>query len=1093
MKNYLHRPIDRLKKHVAAGLFGLLLAGAWSGAAQAQSRPVNGKVTAAEDGTGLPGVSVIVKGTTKGTTTGADGNYSLEVPEANETLIFSFIGYVAQEIPVGNRSAIDIQLATDTKALQEVVVTALGIKKDKKVIGYALQEVKGEDLVKARESNPINSLAGKVAGLTVGASPELLRRPNVSLRGNTDVLYVVDGVPINSDTWNISPDDIDSYTVLKGPNASALYGFRGRNGAILITTKKGTKDKRGFSVEANSSTMFDNGFNAIPKVQDIYGPGDHGVYEFVDGRGGGKNDGDYDVWGPRFSYKDENGREVNYKLPQYDSPVSPDGVRSATPWVARGKDNLTRFLQTGVLSTNNIAVAASGDKYDLRFSVSHAHQKGIIPNTKLDITNFNASFGFDFSKKLRFESNINYNKQYTPNYPDVNYGPNSMIYNIIIWGAADWNIDDMKNYWQPGQEGIQQIYAEYQRYNNPYFQTNEWLRGHYKTDVYGYTSLRYKFNDHVEATLRTQVTTWDLLRNEKFPTSAGSYGRDERRGDYREDRRNLFENNTDLLVKFNRNITPDFGVTAWAGGALRTFNYNSSYVSTNYLNVPASSLNPSGFSFSNSRNPIQAFDYDAKMQVASAYYSVDFTYRNFINVSTTGRVDKLSTLPAGKNTFFYPSVSASTVISDYVNMPTAISFLKLRASYANVKDGLTRSTTGPANNTGNPLGYGDTYRSSYDGPTYQNAAAYSTPLVYNNQPAAYYTNTLNNPELKPNSSSQYETGLDVRFLNNRIGLDVTYFISNDGPRIFELPISETSGYTRALVNGIETRKKGWEVTINGSPLRNPNGLSWDVVANWSTFQEKLTGIYPGVNTLNTFLKVGDRMDKFYSGAYVKAPDGQFINDGGGRPIRNPVQQFLGYLNPDWVWGVNNKFSYRSVFFTFQFDGRVGGVISNYIQRQTFRGGRHIATVEGNMGTTRFNDQKGVKTLVGEGVVISNGAAIKYDQDGNVINYSELQFSPNANAQFLQDYISRYYQDDQNNLMSRTFSKLREVTVGYRFPAKWLDKTFIRQANVSFVGRNLMYFARHKDIDLDQYVQSSGSSSLETPTTRRYGVNVNIVF
>ncbi|MCU0354282.1 MAG: carboxypeptidase-like regulatory domain-containing protein, partial [Cytophagales bacterium] len=785
MKNVLRCAARRVGRPLAVS-FALLLC-TW--ATHAQIRPLTGRVTSGEDGTGLPGVSVLVKGTTKGATTDADGSYRLENTQGTETLIFSSIGYTTQEVAVGNRSVIDIVLAADVKSLQEVVVTALGIEKDKKVVGYALQEVKGQDLVKAREPNPINSLVGKVAGLTVGASPELLRRPNLSLRGNTDVLFVVDGVPINSDTWNISPDDIDSYTVLKGPNASALYGFRGRNGAILITTKKGSKDKRGFSVEFNSSTMFDRGFNAIPKVQDEYGPGDHGVYEFVDGRGGGKNDGDYDVWGPRFSYTDDKGNYVEYKLPQYDSPVNADGVRQATPWVARGRDNLTRFLQTGLLSTNNIAVSASTDKYDLRFSVSHAHQKGIVPNTKLNITNFNGSFGFNFSPKLRFESNINYNRQYTPNYPDVNYGPNSMIYNVIIWAGADWDIDQMRNYWQPGREGVQQIYAEYQRYNNPYFLTYEWLRGHYKTDVYGYTSLRYKFNDFLEATLRTQVTTWNLFRDERFPTSAGSYGRDERLGDYREDRRDLFENNTDLLLKFNKNITPDLNVTAWAGAALRTLNYNASYATTNYLNVPASSLNPSGYSFSNSRDPIRAFDYAGRMQVGSGYYSVDLSYRNFINVSTTGRVDRLSTLPQGNNTFFYPSVSVSTAISDYVVMPGPISLLKIRGSYANVKDGLTQSTIGPANNTGNPLGYGDTYRSSYDGPTYQNSAVYSTPLVYNNRPAAYYTNTLNNPGLMPNSSSQFETGLDVRFLQNRIGLDVTYFVSNDGPRIFELPIS----------------------------------------------------------------------------------------------------------------------------------------------------------------------------------------------------------------------------------------------------------------------------------------------------------------
>ncbi|MBC8111741.1 MAG: SusC/RagA family TonB-linked outer membrane protein [Verrucomicrobia bacterium] len=1057
--------------------------------AMAQEKSVSGKVVAA-DGTGIPGVNVILKGTTKGANTDADGNFKINAPEGNGTLVFSFIGFISQEVAIGNQSEINVTLAEDTKQLNEVVVTALGIKKDARVIGYATQEVKGQELVKAREPNPINSLAGKVAGLTVGASPELLRRPNVSLRGNSDVLYVVDGVAINSDTWNISPDDIESYTVLKGPNASALYGFRGKNGAILITTKKGSKDKRGFSVEVNSSTMFDKGFNAIPKVQDTYGPGDHGVYEFVDGKGAGKNDGDYDVWGPRFSYVDNLGNPVNYNLPQYDSPIDPTtGVRSSTPWVARGKDNLGRFLQTGLLSTNSVSVSSSTEKADLRFGVTHSYQKGIVPNTKLNITNLNASVGLNFSPKLRFDLSVNYNRQYTPNIPDVNYGPNSMIYNIIIWAGADWDIDAMKNYWQPGKEGVQQIYAEYQRYNNPYFLTYEWLRGHYKTDVYGYTALTYKFTPFLEATFRTQITTWDLFRSEKFPTSAGSYGRDERKGDYREDRRSLFENNTDLLVKFDKNIGSDFSIKAWVGAALRTFKYNQNYATTNYINVPASSLNPSGYSFGNSRDPIIASSYNAGMQVGSAYYSADFSYKNFLNLSTTGRVDKLSTLPNGNNAFFYPSVSLSAVISDIINIPNPISFLKLRASYANVKDGLTQSTIGAYNF---PLGYGESYRSSYDGPTYENSAVYATPLVYNNQPAAYYTNTLNNPNIKPNSSSQFETGLDIRFLKNRLGLDVTYFISNDGPRIFSLPISETSGYSAALVNGIKTRKDGLEIALNGTPIKAANGFTWDVLVNWSTFKETLTEIYPGVNTLNNFLKVGDRLDKFYAGAYVKTREGQFINDAGGRPIRNPRPQFLGYLNPDYVWGINNKFNYKGISFSFQFDGRVGGVISNYIQRQTFRGGRHIATTEGDMGVARFNDQLGARTIVGPGVVVSNGKSIQFDQDGNITNYDELQFTGNTTATYLQDYISRYYQDDQNNLMSRTFAKLREVTLGYSLPQSNLENTFIRQATISFVGRNLLYFAERKDIDLDQYL-SGGGSNIETPTTRRFGFNIGLTF
>ncbi|WP_461080366.1 SusC/RagA family TonB-linked outer membrane protein [Spirosoma flavus] len=1076
-------PIRALRRILVVSLFCLL-----SGLSVI-AQTISGRVLSADDNQPLPGVSIVVKGTTAGTTSRADGTYSINT-SANNVLTFSFIGYETQEISIGNRSTIDVTLMGSPKALNEVVVTALGIKKDVRNTGVAIQTVDGLSLVKAREPNPINSLVGKVAGLTIGPSAELLRRPTISLRGNTDVLFVVDGVPINSDTWNISNDDIETYTVLKGASASALYGFRGKNGAILITTKRGSKDKRGFSVEVNTSQQFDQGFIAIPKLQDAYGPGDHGVYEFVDGKGNGKNDGDYDIWGPPL-----DGR----LLPQYDSPIDPaTGKRTPTPWLPRGKDNLRRFIQTGILSTNNIAVSSSGEKHDLRFSLSHNYQRGLVPNSKLNITNFNTSLGYNFSPKLRFESNINYSRQATPNFPDINYGPNSLIYNMAIWGGADWNVDDMKQIWQPGKEGTQQIYAEYQRYNNPWFMAEYWLRGHYKNDLYGYTSLRYQIADGLQLTAKTQLTSWNLLRTEKFPYSMTVYGREEARGDYREDRRNLSDNINQVLLQYNKNVTPDLAINALAGGELRVLNYNSDFASTNYLNVPGV------YNFANSSNPVMATNYTANMRVLSAYYSADFTFRNLATLSTTGRMDKLSTLPKGNNTYFYPSVALSTVISDYIHLPDVVSFLKLRASYANVKDGLTAATIGSTPGLSFPLGYGDNYASSYGGPTYENAAVYSVPLVYNNRPAAYYTNSMNNPNLKPNSTSQIELGLDARFLNNRIALDAAYFVSNDGPRIFKLPTSETTGYTERLVNGISTQKKGVEVSVTGKALRTTSGLSWDVVANYSTYTEKLKEVYPegNINTLasnffvggsssSRFISAGDRTDGYYSGAFVRTPDGQLINDAGGRPIVNPVSQFLGYVNPKFVWGVNNRFAYKNWNLSFQFDGRVGGVIGDYIKQKTYQGGRNLETTQGAIGEARKQDVQGVKAYLGEGVQLSSGT-INYDPLGNVVNYGELKYVPNATKTFAQDYVARVYGQTEAFLISRSYAKLREVVIGYTLPNTFLSRVGVRQATVSVVGRNLLYFAERNDLDLDQFV-TGGTSDLQTPTTRRYGINLNLTF
>ena len=472
-------------------MLNLLMILGLSISSNAQNLQVKGRVIDAESKKALVSATVEAKKTGQSTRTDGNGSFVLEGLSSGDVIVITYVGYNANTLNITNSfQGIVIEMNKIDDNMSEVVVTALGIKKEKRKLGYSTQDVKGAELVKAREVNPINNLVGKVAGLTVGMNQEMLRLPNLVLRGGRVSLIVVDGVPINSDTWNISPDDIESYNVLKGPVASALYGYRGQNGAIIINTKKGTKDTRGFSVEVNSSTTLQNGFIALPKTQDEYGPGDHGTYAFVDGLGGGTNDADYDVWGPKFE---------GQLIPQYDSPVDPiTGVRSGTPWIARGKNNLKRFIETGVLNTSNASIASSTEKADLRFSLGNTYNKGIMPNTSLNISNLNLASTLRFNSKLTLDANVNYSRQYSDNFPDVNYGPNSVIYTTTIWGGADWNIDDMRSYWQPGKEGVQSIYAEYQRYHNPYFMAYEWTRGHYKNDLYAYTSMSYKFNKYVD-------------------------------------------------------------------------------------------------------------------------------------------------------------------------------------------------------------------------------------------------------------------------------------------------------------------------------------------------------------------------------------------------------------------------------------------------------------------------------------------------------------------------------------------------------------------------------------------------------------------
>lgn len=1088
----------------------------------AQDLRVTGKVVSAE--APLAGATVTEKGTEHHVLTDAEGNFTINVSDAKAVLVISYVGFTAQEVRLAGRTSLAITLAPTGGQLQDVVVTALGISKEARTIGYATSTVKGNDLIKAREPDAFNSLEGKVSGLTIGTSPELLGRPQIVMRGSKDLLIVVDGIPINSDTWNVNADDIESTTVLKGPNAAALYGFRGQNGAIVITTKRGSRDQRGWQVTFNSSNMIEKGYLTIPKDQTEYGRGSNFTYSYGDQL--------YDygqrlaVWGPRFE---------GQKIKQYDSPWDAStGTRQATPYDARGKDNLKHFLQAGFLTTDNIAASAGGTNYDIRMSYSHVYQKGQGPNSGLNMDNLNINTTYSITSKIRFHANLNLNEQYTPNIPDVNYGPNSYVYMFNVYGPADYDVRSLKNYYQGpmGVPGLNQYNENYGRSNNPYFMAYQWLRGHYKTDIYGYIKLTYNITPALNIALRSQITTWDMLRTEKVPAGTvlnqylswyypGWYG------DYREDSRRLIENNTDFLLTYNKRFG-DLSVGFDAGANERSYKYSSNFTTTKDLSVPGV------YSFTNSQLPVLAYNFGSNMQVNSAYYSLDLGYKNYVNLNTTGRVDNLSTLPSGTNTFFYPSVSLSSNIADYVHLPKAFDLLKVRGSFADVKGGLTSTQIGSAYsalygttlNSG-LLGYGSELYTSYDGPSYANQSAYSITTYFNGEPAVSYSSNISDPKLKSFDVQSTEGGLDLSLFRRRLTLNATYFQTKNGPLIFPLGVASSTGYTSRNVNALTTLKKGWEIDLGLTPVRTKD-FSWDLNLNYSTYKETLKSVYGGQNDIvlnNHDYHVGERMDAFYSTAFVRDGSGNIVyqynqttQTGNGDPLSAPSdigdKKLLGYLNPKFTWGINNHFQYKNFSLSFQFDGRVGGVIYDDVYYHTMNGGTALESDQGALGVARRAEWESVKagassptpSYVGQGVVITAGTPTF--SGGNITNLKQLQFAQNKGASTVQNYLSGNglaSNFDEFYTISRTYAKLRDVQIGYALPKKWLGaRSLIKTASVTLVGRNLLYFAKRKDFDIDQYAAGfnvsdhsiQGTSSdvtLSSPTQRRYGVNLNLGF
>jgi hypothetical protein len=576
-----------------------------------------------------------------------------------------------------------------------------------------------------------------------------------------------------------------------------------------------------------------------------------------------------------------------------------------------------------------------------------------------------------------------------------------------------------------------------------------------------------------------------------MPYSAGVYGRPLRQGDYREDRRQLFDNNQDLQARFHKNQIGGFlDLSALVGGTARNFNFNSGFESTNYLNAPGV------YSFSNSQGALTGSSFTSSMLVMSAYYSVDLGFKSYLTANVTGRVDKSSTMPPNHDSYYYPSFNLATVISEYVHLPKFISFLKVRGSYAESKSGGTTPLFSPNVSATPAGGYGYTWTSPYNGPSYQFSPTYNLSPTYSGQNSARYTDQTISPNIFTADRKAIEFGADIRFLSNRLGLDVTrYHYKNTG--IVGQGTSNASGYASYLTNGNTYTNDGWEAVFNGKPIVDPHGFSWFITANFFTFTKKWVNYF----STDNYEKSGQRVDLVYGNAFVRTPTGKMVIDpSSGEYVRfsdlgSSAQKIFGHYDPDWSWGVINTVSYKSFSMRFQFDGIVGGVMTDYVRQKTLQGGRHIEAASGALGAARPSDEANIPAYTGQGVNLT-GAPIQLDpHTGEITNYKSLTETTNTSKSLVQPFVYQAASITDLTTIKKTYVKLREVTLSYKVPQSVFGKnSIVSNASVALVGRNLLYFFpnRYKDLDVDQYTQDSGSG-LQTPTTRSYGLNINLSF
>jgi len=996
-------------------------------------KTITGKVTSSDDGLGMVGVPVVVKGTTIGTATDVDGAFTLSVPSDAQTLVVSFIGMKTVELPIGSQTTFNVVLSPNILALDDVVVTAFGISRQAKALTYATQNVNAASLAEARSINPVNSLSGRVAGLSittastgVGASSKVLLRGNRSIAGSSEPLYVIDGIPMGSIS-NLSPDDIASISVMKGANAAALYGSRANNGAIIVTTKSGSGLAEGvlvdlgFTFQGTSAVVLD-------KQQNTYGQGGNGIY----------SPNAIVSWGAKM-----DGSQVAHWTPDPNDPnYGKTYAYTAQP------NNIKDYFQQGLELATNLQVVMNTKTTNTAFSYTNTQARGIVESNNLHVNNLNLRFGANFKDKLILDSKITMIKQEWENTFSTGEGFNNPMRYLYVL-PRNIRSEDIQKFEYLNAAG--QNRQHYWRWNdngtgNAYWTRNRVLQPVNNWRSVGMMSLKYMITKDFSIMGRSAIDAsfnqYELKMYNDTYTQAIN-------GGYTKQNSSSYGWNSDVLVNYKKTFG-DIAIDLNAGAN----NYMTEYQMIQGSGVVFNIENL--FALANTGNPRPSESY-SKKEVNSVYGFGEISWKNAVFLNITGRNDWSSTLPAANRSYFYPSVGLTAVLSDLITMPELITYMKLRGSYA-----IVGNDTSP----------------------YQLArtASVGTGGVIT------LSNVLPNANLKPETTKSTEAGIDMRFLQDRLRLALTWYQTNTYDQLFATPVPATSGVASIFQNGADVQNRGAEITLGLGVIDNKD-FSWDIDVNWAKNNSKVLKIAEGFNTLSygtDFIReyklvAGQPFGEVYAKGFQRDANGNVIIATNGIPRITPGMSVrVANFNPDWLGGINNTFRYKSWNLSALVDIRQGGSFIAFTEAISAGSGIQKYTEIGrDPGSLLF----GRDVFAGEHGVTDAGA------DNTVATNSEAFWN---NVGGRNNPTGEAFIRDASNI------RMREIVLGYDLPKELVSKTFFRSARVSLVGRNLFFITNKAEyIDPEIMIGTSntyeGESAFPLPTTRTYGFSLNFGF